>query len=82
MPRLQSEVCVCAALQLPQCRFYSLPWRVSQAGGIFIFLNDGKSCSKSAIILHLTCVISDFGQFLPVNGRTTACKRGIMEVLF
>ena len=68
---------MCATLQLPQFKFYSLPWRVSQTGGISIELKGEKSCGNSAIILRLTCGIGDFCQFLTVSGRTTACKRGI-----
>ena len=68
---------MCATLQLPQFKFYSLPLHVSQTGGIFIELKGEKSCVNSAIVLRSTCGISDFCLFLPVSGRTTACKRGI-----
>ena len=73
MPRLQVVVCVCDL----QFKFYSLPLRVSLTGGIFIELKGEKLCDSCAIILHSTCRISAFCQFLPVSGRTTACKRGI-----
>ena len=55
---------MCATLQLLQFKFYPL-------------LYGKKSCSNVAIILHSTCRIGDFCQFLPVSGRTTACKRDI-----
>ena len=71
---------MCATLQLPLCKLYSLLWRVPQAGGIPIELKGEKSCGNSVIILCSTCGISDFGQFLAVSGRTTACKRGITNI--
>ena len=75
MPCLQAVVCVCD-LELPQLKIYSRPRRVSQAGRIFVKLKGEKSCSNSAINLRSTCRIGDFGQFLPISGRTAACKRG------
>ena len=65
---------MCATLQLPPLEFYARPWRVLQAGGIFIELKGKKLCGNSAIILHSTCGIGDFCQFVPVSGHTTACK--------
>ena len=68
---------MCATLQLPQFKFYSLPWRVSQACGIFITLRGEKSCGNGANILLSTCGIRYLGRFFAVSGRTTASERGI-----
>ena len=43
---------MCATLQVSQFKFYSLPWQVLQAGGIFIDFNGEKTHGNSEIVLR------------------------------
>ena len=69
---------VFATLQMPCFKICYLSWRPPKT---ILQTKWEKSCDSSAIVLHSTCEIYDFWQFLPANACIAACRRGVRTLL-